>query len=122
MPNERASVFDSVVEDDNKGINIGDLVSRGSIEKPQVHPEEVKKVAESSGFTSRQPTKKRSKKRSPYIVQTNLKTRIGMKELMQSVSDRLDVYDQTTFELGLLALMEKEGMDDLVKKYRKLVD
>ena len=114
MGEERASVFD-----DDSQIDLEKLVGKGSTNKPPIDPEKVQEVASQSGFTSRQAKKRRVKRRSPYTVQANLKTRLGMKELLQDLSDRLDKYDQETFELALLALMEKEGMTDLIERYKE---
>ena len=81
----------------------------------------LEKEGEKYGFVSRQPNRRPAKKRSPYIVQNNMKMRIGMKELFQEVSLRLGTYDQETLELALLSLIEKEGLDDLHSHYHQLV-
>ena len=107
---------------DEEQTDIEEFARKGSIKKkPRIDPEKVKEVAAASGFTSRQPRKKRVKKRSPYVVQTNLKTRAGMKELLQELSYRLKKYDQETFELAILALLEKECIEDLKKEYQDLI-
>jgi len=107
---------------DEEQTDIGEFARKEQIhKKPRIDPVKVQELAEASGFTSRQPIRRRIKKRSPYIIQANLKTRIGMKELLQELSDRLEKYDQETFELAILALLEKEGIEDLKKQYKELV-
>ena len=81
----------------------------------------IEKAAEQSGFVSREPIKRRGRRRTPYTIQNNFKTRKGMKELFQDLSERLDQYDQATFEMALLALIEKEGFDDLKQQYENLI-
>ncbi len=109
------------IEVDEQPVDIEDFAGKGSInEKPLVDRVKVQEVAEASGFVSRQPKKRRKKKRSPYVVQTNLKTRLGMKELLQTLSDTLDINDQETLELAILALLEKEGFKNLIKEYKEL--
>ncbi len=90
--------------------------------KPTVHQQKaMEEEGEKLGFVSRQSRKRPVRKRSPYTVQNNFKTRVGMKELLQEVSDRLETYDQETLELAMLALIEKEKLNDLLKKYNELV-
>ncbi len=80
-------------------------------------------VAEETGFTSREPKgRRRRRKRSPYQVQVNVKCRTDMKPLFQELGDRLNIHDHTTFERSLLALMEKEGFDDLIEQYKEATE
>lgn len=83
----------------------------------------IEKVAEQSGFPSRDPGKKQRRRRkpSPYIDQLNVRCRSGMKDIFQELGERLDVRDHTTFERALLALIEKEGLPDLEKQYDETV-
>lgn len=83
--------------------------------------EALEKEGEKFGFVSRQSKRRPVKKRSPYIVQNNLKMRVGMKEIFQEISLRLETYDQETLELALLSLIEKENLDDLLPHYHELV-
>lgn len=80
----------------------------------------VKAVAEQSGFPSRDPRRRRKRQRSPYQAQLNLKCREDVKSLFQTLSDRMDMYDHTTFELALLALLEKQGYSDLIEQYKDI--
>lgn len=108
--------------DDESLVDIGSFAKKKTTpKKPDVDPEVIKKVAEESGFISRQPTKKRkARRRSPYTVQTNIKTRNGMKELIQEVGERMNAYDQEVIETAIQALLEKENMTDLMKQYDAL--
>jgi hypothetical protein len=82
---------------------------------------EIKAASEKAGFPSRQVRTKRIKPKSPYTIQSNLKTRAGVKELFQEVGARLGVFDQETFEKALFALLEKEKMQDLEAELRELI-
>ncbi len=81
----------------------------------------IKKVAEESGFPSREnKVRRRIRQQSPFKNQLNLKCRDNMKELFQDIGAYLDVRDHTTFERAVLALLEKEGATDLLQKYRNI--
>ena len=77
-------------------------------------------AGEKTGFVSREPTKKR-RKVSPYSAQFGGRCREGIKALFQEIADRLNLYETQTLELAILALIEKEGFDDLKKRYEYLV-
>lgn len=119
MGNQRAG-FDLNSDD---AIDIGEF-TKGFKPSKKPTPEQQKQLIEEGeklGFVSRQPQKRRVKPKSPYVVQNNFKTRHGMKELFQEIGARLEVFDQSTFELAILALLEKKGMTDLIEDYKKLV-
>ena len=118
MGDKRAGLNFSMDDDQ---ANIEDFAGGVLKRKPIVDIEKVKEAAEQSGFISRQPKRRRLIKRSPYTIQYNLKTRLGMKELVQELGDRLDIYDQETFERAILALIEKEGYSDLKEAYDKIM-
>lgn len=44
-----------------------------------------------------------------------------MRELFQNLSEHLDVYDHTTFERAILALIEKEGTEEHLSMYKDIV-
>jgi hypothetical protein len=122
MANERAN-FDFGSDETENDIDLTSVIkaSRKVDKKNAVNSKDLDQIAQESGFSSREPQKiQRHRRRSPYVIQTNLKTRIGMKELMQNISDNLGLFDQETFELGLEALMEKHDMSDLLRKFQQL--
>lgn len=89
--------------------------------KGEIDKKIIKKVAEESGFPSREnKARRRIKQQSPFKNQLNLKCRDNMKELFQDIGDYLDLRDHTTFERAILALLEKEGATDLLQKYRNI--
>ena len=108
------------------GFSLDDDLDIGSVLTPtpkkKVNPDIIKEVAEKSGFTSRQPRPKRGIPKSPFTVQNNLKSRPRIKDLFQEVGCRLKVYDHTTFERAILALIEKEGMTDLLEEFREITE
>jgi hypothetical protein len=121
MGDKRNSVFD--VEQEITALNqldIEKLTEIGSKNKSTVDPNNVEETARSAGFTSREPTRRKTKKRSPYTVQINLRARDGMKEIFQELGDRLNTYDQETFELALLSLIEKNGFSDTENRYKEI--
>jgi hypothetical protein len=77
-------------------------------------------VAEQAGFPSREPRRRRRRQRSPYQAQLNLKCREDIKSLFHAIGDRMDLLDHTTFELALLALLEKQGYSDLIFQYKDI--
>jgi len=79
------------------------------------------KVNEHLGFVSRQPITISTRKRSPYVIQKNMKMRIGMPELLSRLSDRLAANsDQETIELAIKSLIEVNGFDDLMNDFEDL--
>lgn len=119
MGDQRAT-FD--FDDESEGFDLSSLVSsHKKTAKQHYDAKALNQVAEASGFVSREPRRRKAKRRSPFTIQSNLKTRPGMKDLMQEVGDRLGTYDQETFELALEALLEKHGMTDLQREFEQLV-
>lgn len=115
MPNQRSSLG---LDDDNQ-IDLEELT--GARQRPAPTAEQTKaimKAGEAQGFVSRQPTKRR--KVSPYTAQFGGRCREGMKALFQDIGERLGQYDNNTLEAAILALIEKECLDDLKAKYEEL--
>lgn len=82
---------------------------------------ELEKVAEHYGFVSRKhKSQRRRKPRSPFRNQLNLKCRDNIKELFQDLGEQMGIHDHTTFELALLALIEKNGSEELLQRYRDI--
>ncbi len=107
-------------DDDLDIAELASYTKKVSISQDESHI--VKSIAEKSSFASRGDNKKKPRKRSPYVIQKNIKMRIGMPELLVEVSRRLGVKtDQETLERGILALMEKEGLEDLTKSFFEIV-
>jgi hypothetical protein len=99
--------------------------------KPKVTPEQIKEVANKSGFFSRQPqlqkvdnhiANRRRRKISPYNAQLGIKVRPEIKEIFQNISDTLGIHDCSTFELAILALLEKGNYSQLLDKYKQITD
>ena len=103
-------------------IDLEEVVNTSKIHSPTPATEAaILDSSEKAGFPSRQARAKRIRPKSPYTVQNNLKTRVGVKELLQEIGARLEVFDQSTFEKALIALVEKEGMKDLEKELKELI-
>jgi hypothetical protein len=121
MVNKRATLN---FADDNDTVDITELAGKSKAKKDSVDPVAVQAVAKQSGFPSREasPSRVRRRKRSPYSAQLGLKVRPAMKELFQEVSDHLGVYDHTTFEKALLALIKAEGTEQQLKSYKNIVE
>lgn len=115
MENKRASL------NLEASIDLEELVNKKKEHKPTVNKNELVSIAESSGFISRQPHKKnRRRKKSPFECQIGIKVRHDVKELFQDIGEYLDIYDHTTFELSILALLEKENAIDLLGRFKKI--
>ncbi|MGL4667735.1 MAG: hypothetical protein ACRCWR_07380 [Saezia sp.] len=82
----------------------------------------LEEIGASLGFVSREPPKHRRKRKSPHQAQANIKCREEIKEIFQEVSYKLGIYDHTTFEKALLALIEKENLESLKMRYFEAID
>lgn len=83
----------------------------------------VKAIAEHSEFISREVRQKKPRKRSPYIVQKNIKMRIGMPELLAELTKKIKTRsDQETIEKALGLLIEREGTKAIISKYEKVTN
>ena len=117
MVQKRAGL--SLLDDDQ--IDLEELTGTQKEAAP-VNKEKLKKtlaeVGAQTGFVSREP--RRRPRRTPYTAQFGGKCREGMKPLFQEIGDKLECYDTETLELAILALIEKEGLTEIEKKFRKL--
>jgi len=107
------------LDDEQEQIDLEQLM--GGYQAP-LTPEQQKKILDAgmkAGFVSRQPT--RHRRRSPYTAQFGGKCREGIKPLFQEVAKRLGLHDTQALEATILALIEKEGFDDLKQKYTEIV-
>ena len=83
----------------------------------------VKNVAEQSDFVSREVKQKKPRKRSPYIIQKNMKMRLGMPELLAELTKKIKTgSDQETIEKALGLLIEQEGTKTMISKFEKITD
>lgn len=104
-------------------LDLSDFQPRAKETKDKPDQKLVEEAAEESGFPSRDPNKKQRRRRkpSPYIDQLNIRCRAGMKDIFQDLGEYLDVRDHTTFEKAIKALIEKEGLNDLMSKYDEII-
>lgn len=115
MSNKRAGL------DLNEIIDIETLKSDNK-KNASINQKEIERVAETSGFIKRLPTNnRRRRKKSPYTEQVGIKVRPSMKKIFQDIGDKLSTYDHTTFELAILALLEKENEIDMINQYKKII-
>lgn len=104
-------------------INIEDLVLSPTPPPTYDQFNKMKQAGELFGFTDRSPKPKKLKKTSPYIVQHNTKLRLGMKELLNDLMIEIGARStQETLELSILAMIEKSGNKELLKKFNQLID
>jgi hypothetical protein len=79
-------------------------------------------TSEAAGFPSSEAKKTRRRRtKSPHTEQLGFKARSEVKEVFQELSDTLGIYDHTTFERAVVALLEKEGSTDLLSRISELV-
>lgn len=105
-------------------LNLDDTIDleelTGITSKPQyLDKAQIDKIAEKTGFTSRQPRPRRS--RTKYKAQLNIKVREGIRPLFQEISSYLETFDNETFELALLALIEKKGTKEHLQHFKDLM-
>ncbi len=116
MTNDRASLGL-----DEEPIDLQDLIVKGK--KPHRITLEQQKTmeieGEKLGFVSREPKKRR--RVSPYTAQFGGKCREGMKDLFQDIGAHMNCYDTETLEKAILALLEKEKLYELQKRFKKIV-
>jgi hypothetical protein len=86
----------------------------------QIDKAKLNKIAEQTGFINRQPRKKRS--RTKYTAQINIKIREGIKQLFQEMGTHLETFDNETFELAMLALIEKSGTKEQLNRLKELLE
>ncbi len=117
MGNQRAGLN---IEDP---IDIVELVKTNKTNNMLSQQEKLKQIAELEGFTSRQPQKRKiRRKKSPFTSQIGIKVRPEVRDLFQDIGGYLNVYDHTTFEKAILALLEKEGASELLRKYKLITE
>lgn len=122
MSKQRARLaLDDLDNNDSSQVDISSLLNNTQNLPRSFDNNLVEKVAEKSGFVSRQPRKRR-RLESPYQYQCNLKTREGIKEIFQEIGMRKQIFDHSTFEKAVLALLEKEGMDDLISQFKRITN
>lgn len=110
------------LDDEKEQIDLEELT--GTAHRPPPTAEQQQQIMEAgaaSGFVCREPTPRRRRRRTPYTTQFGGKCREGMKLLFQEVADRLELHDTQTLEAAILALIEKEGFNDLKQRYKGLV-
>ena len=107
--------------DDEEQIDLEELTGATTQSKPANEQAVVQAVAQESSFASRGDTQKKPRKRSPYVIQKNMKMRIGMPELLAALTKKVKAgSDQETIEIALGALIEREGLEALKTRYEKL--
>lgn len=105
----------------NDDLDLSEFQPSKKVTKDKPDQKLVEEVAEQSGFPSRDPNKKRRRRKpSPYVDQLNIRCRTEIKDIFQDLGELLDVRDHTTFEKAIKALIEKEGLNDLLTKYEKI--
>ena len=108
---------------EREALNLDDTIDLEELTQKRPLPKhigkaEIKEIATQTGFVSRQPRKKRS--RTKYTAQLNIKVREGIKPLFQEIGAHLETFDNETFELALLALIEKEGTKEYLALFKEL--
>ena len=57
---------------------------------------------------------------SQYTVQFGRKCREGMKTLFQDIGEHMGCYDTETLEKAIFALLEKENLYELQKRFKEI--
>lgn len=120
MAKEREPVtqnLNTIGDDDILG-QIVEGFAKSTFQSKPLDNKQINEIAEKTDFISRQPRKKRSK--TKYKAQLNIKVREGIKPLFQEISAYLETFDNETFELALLALIEKKGTKEHLTQFKGL--
>ena len=110
--------------DDNELIDIEELTIPSYTKKANPNEKKlVETIAKENSFSSRGDNTKKPRKRSPYVIQKNIKMRLGMSELLTKITHNINAdSDQETLEIALLALIKQINNTKLEKEYRKIID
>lgn len=103
-------------------IDIEEIADRPSRPAPTIEQQEaIMKAGESHGFVSRQPVLKKSRKRSPYVIQKNIKMRMGMSDILATITKKIGASsDQESLEIAIKALIKQESLFDLLTEYQEI--
>lgn len=126
MAKQRASID---LGGDDAPVDPVALAASSTHPKPAVDRETIQAVSDASGFASREPkpatpakrTRRSRRKESPYDYQKGIRMRSGIRDLFHELVDHLDLKDAETFERAVLALIEKEGTEEQLAEYHKLM-
>ena len=116
------SFGDNDSSDENEGLDLSSLVV--DREAVTITPSIKKKLdiaGAKVGFVSRESKPARRRRRSPYTVNLGTRCREGMKPLIQEIGERMNVGDAPVIEKAILALIEKEGFNDLMPEYENIL-
>lgn len=110
--------------DDDDQIDLEELTKMTS--HPKITKSQKKLLseeAEKTGFVSRDPIKKRTnRKRSPYVLQKNIKVRIGMSELLADITNAIGAEsDQETIEIAIRSLLKDKNCKSLLTRYDQII-
>lgn len=106
-------------------LGLEEVINKSS-KKSSFSDKEKKAIAEASedaGFPSRQAksTGRRKRMKSPYTEQLGFKARPEVKAIFQELSDTMEIYDHTTFEMAVIALLEKCKKHEFIDKLNKII-
>lgn len=94
----------------------------GARTPPRLDRQQIEHIGQQTGFVSRDPVRQKPPRQpTPYIVQRNFKLRLGMGDLLDALAKRLGSTSQQTIEQGLLALIEKKGLEDFKAEFERLL-
>lgn len=108
---------------DDESIDLEEITVAIPKQRPNMKQrQQIDHDAEKLGFVSREVVKRRGRKRSPYVIQKNIKMRFGMPELLADLTQEISSgSEQETLELAIVALAQKHQMSTIVKKYEDLI-
>ncbi|MBP7662259.1 hypothetical protein [Shewanella sp. 08P_2] len=105
MDNPRTKIVIDESDDDISLLKV--LAATSSKAQPLTERQlkEVEAQSETLGFTRRE-----KRKRSPYVIQKNIKIRVGMDELLSELGEAVgSKSDQETFDIAITKLVESIG-------------
>ena len=101
------------LEDDDQGIDLSGFEADSGNEDKGVSKSEIASVSENAGFTSREVTTQRPRRRrgkkSPFTAQMSIRVRPEIKALFQDMAERLDLADNSAFEMAVSVWVSAHG-------------
>ncbi len=105
MDNPRSKIVIDDNDDDISLLNVLAATSSKAVPLTDRQLKEVEAQSETLGFTRRE-----KRKRSPYVIQKNIKIRVGMDELLGELGKAIgSKSDQETFDIAITRLVESIG-------------
>lgn len=118
MDSSRSKIVIDEIEEDIPLQQVVEVSSNNNVRLTERQLREVEAQSEKLGFSRRE-----KRKRSPFVIQKNIKIRVGMDELLSELGKAVGAKsDQETFDIAIARLVESVGsarlsgmLEDIIK-------